>query len=257
MKKSISIILAFIFLFSVTALFSCSRNKDKTNTENSMKLGLAVHSDTESPSNANGELNGKGILVTTAAAVLLDSDGKIVKCVIDCAEAEAAYSSSGKYVPTKEFKTKRELGDSYGMKAVGGAAKEWYEQVDALTSLAIGKTRDEIKSLADDSGKGNSEVIKAGCTIDISEFIYVLDKAIASAETSSATDKDTLELIITTAQSGKDADSGTDGYNEVVSDVTLKLLGSDNKTISEKKETSKATFTFDISGKATQNKTNN
>ena len=239
--------LATLLLLSLFSFSGCSMKKDG-NDNTPLKLGVGIKSYSDTPTNADGDKNGKGQLTTTAAAVLLDSDGKIVKCAIDTAECIAEYTSSGKYILSDSFKTKYELGNDYGLKSIGGSAKEWYEQIDALTSLAVGKTIEDIHALIADSGKGNADVIKAGCTIEISDFVYALEEAIKSASASDATADSSLQLKISTAQSGKDATDSAEGFNELKASVTANALDKDGKTLATRSGSAEAKYTFSNKG---------
>ena len=249
MKKLISAALCAVLVLSLFCASGCSKksNDDTDNTE-PLKLGLGVHSYSDNATNAEGELNGKGQLTVTAAAVLVNADGKIVKCVIDTAECIAEYTSEGKYIPSKDFKTKYELGDSYGMKSIAGSQKEWFEQIDALTSLVAGKTLTEIGALVTESGKGNDDVISAGCTINVSDFILALEKAVKSASNSDANASSSLQLKISTSQSGKDAATNANGYNELKSNITVTALDKDGRSIASRDNTAEATYYFNSNG---------
>ncbi len=170
-----------------------------------LKLGMGIYSYIDKAADADGETNGKAQVVATVAAVLLDSEGKVVSCQIDVADNTVNFTSEGKYVDAEVFKTKYEYGDTYGMKAYGGATLEWYEQVDAFEKVVIGKKLDEIKALVAGEKKGNSEVITAGCTIMVEDFVLALEKAINNATDSAATAENTLKIGVVTEFTGKDA----------------------------------------------------
>lgn len=252
MKKLISLSVVFIIIFSAFTLSACSNKKE--NDAEPLKLGVGIKYYSDEPISAEGAQNGKGQLTTTVAAVLLGADGKIVKCSIDTAEAIAEYTSEGKYILGESFKTKYELGDSYGMKSIGGAAKEWYEQIDALTSIAVGRSIDEVRALVTDGGKGNSDVIKAGCTIEISDFVYALEEAIKNASASDATANSSLQIKISTAQSGKDATADTNGYNELKASITVNALDKEGKTVATRSGSSEAKYTFNKKGEVNTSK---
>ena len=65
--------------------------------------------------------------------------------------------------------TKRELGENYGMMPSG----TWYTQADAYAVAAIGKTADDIATLA-------SEGV-AGCTIYAGEYKQGIEAAVKAA----------------------------------------------------------------------------
>ena len=173
MKKVISLVLLALALFSFCG---CAKNEGK------LKIGQGVYVEAEKAKDAEGDRNGTAGATVTIATVLIDENGKIAKCILDSAEYSFSYTSEGKALePDTDFKTKREQGDAYGMKLYGGAAKEWYEQADAFCAVAEGKSIGEIKALLADGGKGNGEVISAGCTISVEEFIFAIEKAVANA----------------------------------------------------------------------------
>ena len=161
MKRILCLTLVLIMALSSLALVSCG---EKTPDQNdaTLKLGLGVYTVVSSASNAEGEKNGQSKVTVNAAAVTVDENGKIVDCAFDAMDHTLSYTSEGKAIAAESFKTKYEQGDAYGMKAYGGAAKEWYEQANALRALVIGKTLDEVKALVAEDGRGTDEVVNAG-----------------------------------------------------------------------------------------------
>lgn len=172
MKKITALIILVLTAFS---LFSCGKGGS------GMKLGVGVYSAAQNAKDAEGDANGSAGATVTVATVLIDKDGKIVSCILDAAEYTFSYTSEGKAAGTGELKTKREQGDAYGMKLYGGAVGEWYEQADAFSAAVAGKTVSEVKALVANGGKGNTEVVSAGCTIAIEDFIFAIEKAAANA----------------------------------------------------------------------------
>ncbi len=173
-KKNRSILKFFSFLILMAFFLSgCSRERTDGGQNHTLKNGLYVK--TVSQSDA-GNSNGKCEIALTTAAVSFGDEGKIISCRLDAADIEVAYTVEGKAVPMEKIATKRELGDNYGMKAAGAKA-EWYEQANTFEKLIEGKTTDEIKALVADDGYGTDDVIKAGCTISVEDFV----KAIVNA----------------------------------------------------------------------------
>ena len=95
MKRILSIILAVLMMASVLVFASCGNTEPGNAAETTLKMGLGVYSAASKASNADGETNGNGQVAITAAAVLVDADGKVVKCVIDTADNKVAYTSEG------------------------------------------------------------------------------------------------------------------------------------------------------------------
>ncbi len=239
MKKLLSIVLSVIMILSVASLAGCSTT---------LKLGIGVISYVDSIKSADADTNGSATNDTTVAAVLVDENGKIVKCAIDTVSATMAFTSKGEYVKADEIKTKYEQGTDYGMVAYGGAKKEWFEQVDALTALVEGKSLKEVQALVATEGKGNDEVINAGCTIVITDFISALEKAVTTAKECGASAKDDLKIGIVATQTGaKNATEEAEGANEI--DVTISAASSkDGKVTAILTDALAATINFDTKG---------
>ncbi len=251
MKRILSSILTVFLLVSLVAISGCSKKPAET-----VKLGLGIISEYGKSTSADGDTDGTTEIVVTAAAVVLDGTGKIVKCAIDSAQNKVSYTSAGKAVSNAEFKTKGELGSAYGMAAYGndlngdGVVKEWNEQVAVFVSSVEGKTMDEVKALVVD-GYGNADLQTAGCTMAVSEFVSALEKAVANAVESTATAQDKLQLGIVTSQSVSDATEEKNGTNEVNTSCTAAILGEGGKVIVAATDTQQAKITFDQKGLVT------
>lgn len=244
MKKFISLLLCAMVVLSALVLTSCGEEK-------TLKLGLGVHSVAEKATDADGDTNGRAQAVITAAAVLVDDEGKIVKCVIDSADNTVSYTSEGKAIANASFKTKYELGYDYNMKLYAGSAKEWFEQVDAFCALVAGKTMSEVKALVAEGGKGNSDVVAAGCTIAITDFVLAVEDAVANAKTSNATKNDMLKLGVATEQTNKDADGDKNGESKLATDIFAAAVDAEEKIVAATNESVEVSFTFDATGKST------
>ena len=250
MKRIFSLILVAVLALSVFAFVGCNQSNDGNETETvTLKLGLGV-STTVSATDATEDKNGEGEVSTTVAAVLVDENGKIVKCFIDCAENIVAYTAEGKAVANASFATKYELGDAYNMVLIGKANKEWYAQADTFCTLVAGKTISEVKALV---ASENKEVINAGCTIDVSEFVLALEKAVAGAVASNATANDTLKLGVSTSQTTEDATEDKEGTNEVETTFFAAAVNGEGKITAAKAECVQVAFTFNTKGVSTFN----
>lgn len=256
MKKFISIIMVSIMVLTLFAFVGCKDDKDNETTTTpaaeKFKLGFGVVTAEVSASNATEDANGKGKASITAAAVLVDNDGKVVKAFIDCAQNEVKYTADGKAVATETFKTKYEKGSEYGMVAYAGSAKEWFEQADAFCALIVGKTAAEITALVAESGKGTDDVINAGCTITISEFVTATVEAINSAVPTNATKNDTLKLGVSTSQTElKDATEDANGKNKVTTNFFAAAVNAEGKVVAAISDCVEITYTFDVNGQST------
>jgi hypothetical protein len=244
MKKILSVLLCVVMLFSVMSLVGCAK-------EENVKLGLGTVAYLEKVTNADADTNGSASTAVTVAGVLLDKDGKIVDCVIDSAAYTQEFTSKGKFTEAKDLRTKYEKGKDYGMVAYGGAKKEWFEQVDAFVSVAKGKNLEEIKALVATDGKGSTDVVTAGCTVFVTDFVKALEKAINNAKDSSATAKDKIKLGIVSAQTGcKDATEEAAGVNEVDATYSVAAVNGEGKVTAIATDSLQAKVSFSLKGEA-------
>lgn len=248
MKRIISLMLVCASILCTLFLSGCFGMGKAEKTDGVRKFGFAIESRYGTPTDADGEDAGDGTAVLTAAAVLIGADGKIKKCVLDCAENKLSYTADGKYVRTSEFKTKREAGKNYGMSAAG-AQREWYEQADVFESLVKEKTVSEVKKLVSTGGKGNDEVIKAGCTISVEDFVLAIEKAAENAEKTDASEEDDIRLGVATTQTGcEDASDEADGVAAAESTFFAALVNSDGTLTDCRCDCVHAEIPFDENG---------
>ncbi len=133
-----------------------------------------VQSLTDATADKAGE--NKVEVYTYAAAV--DAAGKVIAGNSDCVQVAFTFDTAGKstFDTTKAILSKKEQGKDYGMVAHAGAKLEWFEQVAAFDKLCVGKTGAEIKALMSNDGKGNEDVVNAGCTIYVSGLVAAASK---------------------------------------------------------------------------------
>ena len=242
MRKILCVLLCVLMLAS--ALVACGSDK-----QDPLQLGLGVY--TAVKTTDAGEANGSGQVTATVAAVLVDAEGKIVKCVIDCSDNKVAFTAEGKAVAATEFKTKYEKKDEYGMRGRSSIGKEWFEQADAFAALCVGKTAAEVLALVVDGDKGTDEVITAGCTITVNEMALAVKKAVKNAKASSATAADTLKLGVVSALTSTDATEEKAGQQKLVTDFAAVVLTAEGKIAAVATDCLQATFKFDAKGVAT------
>lgn len=257
MKKILSILLAALMIVTCFTITGCGETKAPT-----LKFGMGIHAAYGTSKNADGDMPGSGSVIATAAAVLVDADGKIVKCVIDTADNSVGFTAEGKINPATEYKTKGELGTAYNMAAYGndvngdGVVKEWFEQRDIFCGLVEGKTIDEVKALVVDGYQGTEEVMTAGCTIGVADFAMAIEKAVANAADSAATANDTLKLgIVSTLDKAKDASDEGDGSCEVAITVSAAAVNADKKAVLVNTDVLAAKFGFTADGNYTTDTT--
>lgn len=142
-------------------------------------MGLGMVTSISSTS-ATTEKDGTIQISTTACAVTLDADGKIVSIQFDVMQSpKVGVTAAGEIADTAEadLRTKVEKGDDYAMRAASPIGKELNEQVEVLQSYCIGKTAEEAAA-----GFEADADAKAGCTIHVDDFFAALTKAAANAK---------------------------------------------------------------------------
>lgn len=259
MKKTLLLVMAFILAMSVI-LVGCTTEpaaepeNDEAVEEQApatLKFGFGLYNSTPAVTDATEDKEGTGKLDTTVAAVTVDADGKIVACALDTASNTVKFTADGKAVANAEFKTKYESGADYNMVAYGGAAKEWFEQADAFEAVVAGKTLDEVKAMVVEANKGNDEVVNAGCTIMIHEFVGAIEKAYNAAVESNVTAENTLKVAMATEQTCADATEDKDGSNKVAVTVFAAAVDAEGKVVAAGSDCVEVTFTFDTTGVST------
>ena len=218
MKKFLSILLSVVTLLSLLSLVGCGGK---------MKFGMGSTVYRDNVMNAKENTPGGIDTTLTVAAVLLDDQGKIADCAIDAIELAVKFDAQGKLLDLGDVKSKYEMGDSYGMKEYSKADKEWYQQVDSFVKLIKGKTITDIKALMTTEKKGNKEVVKAGCTIEIEDFIRAIENAVNNARETKAKKNSNIKVAMITEVS-KFKDAAADAYGEALAEISFAATAIEN-----------------------------
>lgn len=247
MKKTLALVMCLALAMSAL-LVGCGEKKAAT-----LKFGMGVYASVPAVTDATADKEGSGKLDVTVAAVTVDADGKIVACALDTASNTVNFTTEGKAVAKTEFKTKYELGKDYNMVTYGGAKKEWYEQADAFEAFVAGKTLDEVKALVAEGNKGTQDVVNAGCTIMIHEFVGAIEKAYNAAKESNVTAENTLKVTAATEQTCTDATADKDGSNKVSTTFFAAAVDAEGKVVAAASDCVELAFTFTTKGASTLN----
>ena len=248
MKKLICMVLSVLML--ATALVACDKAPSEQ-PEATLKMGMGVYTATPTTTDATEDKDGQGKVAITAAVITVDADGKVVACQLDTADLTVKFTADGKAVASDGFKTKYEQGKDYNMVTYGGAAKEWFEQADAFETVVVGKTLAEIKALVAEGNKGNSDVIGAGCTIMVNEFVGAIEKAFANLADSAATASSALKLGMNVEQSTADATEEKEGSNQVETTIFAAAVDAEGKVLAAASDCVQVKFTFTAAGAST------
>ena len=271
MKKILALLISIVLV--LIAVIGCSSNNNQasgspqTSGEASIspqasgqgaagdaaKTGLAVLNSIAKSQEAAQE-DGVAEIDSTVVAVLVDKDGKIVKCQIDQAQTKVTFNAQGKITTplNTKFQTKQELGTSYGMAAASNIKKEWFEQANALADYAVGKTVDELKGIAlNEEGAPADAELASSVTISIGSFIAAIEKAVGNAQDMGAKTTDTLGLgISTNIEKSKDA-AEEDGVVEASSSYVATTFDANSKITSCIVEGSNSDVAITAKGKIT------
>ena len=128
---------------------------------------------------ATADKDGSNKVSTTVFAAAVNAEGKVVVASSDCVEVAFTFNTSGASTldTTKAVLSKKEQGDSYGMKNPNyGSAREWYDHAAAFDAACVGKTATEIAALQAADGKGVADLQSAGCTIYVTGFVKAASK---------------------------------------------------------------------------------
>ena len=198
------LLMSLVCLFALVALVACGQTNNNntgngennggetTPTEATYKLGMGIVVSQASSTNAK-----TAQVDATVATVVLDKDGKIVLCRLDAVQNKIAVDATGKVTVPETFKTKRELGYDYNMKAYGTSlignetVKEWFEQAEAFENHVKGMTVADVEAMGTQdvlNAKGETYVISndqtllgAGCTMQISGIKAVVAQSVEYA----------------------------------------------------------------------------
>ena len=224
--------------------------------------------------NLDSSKTGTAQLDVTVATVVVDASGKIVACRIDVAQNKVDITDGYVTVPS-EFKTKMELGSAYGMgqpeplpadKAWmdnngDGKVLEWNEQAKAFEAWCVGKTLAQVKNLIAEGNLNNvnghwistdADLLAAGCTIQISEFVNAVEKAFNDDQkaTFKSNGEFTLGLGVDSYDDGSADAEDEDGVVKVYSNMAAVVKAGD-KTLAVLNDAIQPTISFDIAGDIT------
>ena len=142
------------------------------------ELRMAATPSATSSVSATADKKGVAQLDVDVTALTV-KDGKITSCYIDSLQAKVEFDTTGTISSDiTSFKTKNELGESYGMMAWGGAKYEWNVQASNFAAYVTGKTASEVAGIAINEGTKPTDVdLSAGVTIAIGGFQALIAKA--------------------------------------------------------------------------------
>lgn len=170
--------------FTKAVIKGCEKENLKNFALDEWSLGVGVDAVlSDESADATSEKNGTAVFDVTLAASVEQDNGKIKAAALDAVSAEIKFDSSGTPTETvREYKTKRTLGDSYGMKEYSGIGREWYEQAEAFEDYVVGLDKAGVSGIITSDVNGSlraaEEYLSAGCTVAIDGFIRAVVKSL-------------------------------------------------------------------------------
>lgn len=189
---------------------------------------------------------------STVAAVILDETGVIRDCVIDAVQTNLSFDAEGKVTADmeKEYPSKNQIGDDYGMKKASSIGKEWYEQADAFAQYCVGKTIDQVVATEmDENGKAVDADVVATVTVSVGDFIKAVDKAVQLSVPASDSSEAELKLAIgSSASSSRDASAEKAGRVQAYNTYVAAAVKADGTITACTIDASQAQVSFDTTG---------
>jgi hypothetical protein len=222
-----------------------------------IKTGLGVVTSVGSSTPASADAAGRAQVDSIIAVISLDKDGKITKCSLDAAQTRVAFDASGAVTSDKgaAVQTKFERKDDYGMRGSSGIGKEWYEQAEAFSKWAVGKTVADVKGLktkkVNDDHPHVPDVpeLTSSVTIDAGEFIEAIVKASDNAVAAkTGAGYKTGMGVETGIGSSEDATAEAAGAGQVDSYIAAVTVDKDGKIVACSLDTAQTAVNFDASG---------
>ncbi len=168
---------------------------DAEDDPNEVKTGFAVISEVRTDEADPGSIY-KRSFVSTVAAVIVDTDGRIVKAKVDVMEINADLENNGGVVENP--KTRMEQGAEYNYLGETALQSPWCDQLAAVEEFAQGKTAKEFSDSFDYfSGITYDEELLTKCDIDVGCEVKAIAQAANDARALGADDKNELKLAIT------------------------------------------------------------
>ena len=118
----------------------------------------------------------------TFTGVAFDKDGKVLVALLDVAQNNGTFDTTGAIVKAEAAPTQQEKGADYGMVKASAIGKEWFEQANALTAYFVGKTADEVAAIEYDAeGVVVAEDLKTSVSVGVEDYLASFAKAVANA----------------------------------------------------------------------------
>ena len=227
MKKIISALLLAVIM----ATTACGSKTSAATNNFNYKVGTASYTHTNDSYGYTEGKNGRGAVSTTLVAAVFDENGQIVRISIDEVESNIGFDNAGQlanFTPG-EVKSKKELGDAYGMKAASGIGKEWYQQIESLEKWLEGKKVNTViggasaklgEMIGDNSDMGYTDQYGAYQPGTVGDMTKGATNSAGGNTNSTVTSSGTASSITDSTSSGDMAGDFVSGANSIIDDMT-------------------------------------
>ncbi|HED24572.1 MAG TPA: hypothetical protein ENN91_05545 [Firmicutes bacterium] len=233
--------------------------EEEAGVEGTQKLGLGVVTSIARSTDANFDagINPTAQADVIMAAVLFDEEGKVVSVTIDNAQTRVAFDEELQVATdtSQPGKTKRELGDDYGMINASEIGKEWYEQIDELEAWMIGKTVEEIKNMPvktrDESHQHVPDVpeLETLVTITVEDYMAAVEYAYNNGiEVENAAAAGLGQNISTARSLGLDEDAGVDPMAQADTVMAAVAFDADGVVVGAQIDNAQIRINYDAEG---------
>ena len=150
----------------------------------SLGLGVVTTIGRSNDYDEENEIMPMGQVDSVIATATFDREGRVVDVMIDTAQVRVEFDEDLQLAtdPAGDFRSKKELGDDYGMVVASPIEREWDEQIADLEAWMAGKTVDEIKALdLQEDGSPDDPDLVTSVTITVTSYFAALEKAYQNA----------------------------------------------------------------------------
>jgi len=194
----------------------------------------------------NGDTDAEASVTTVA--VITDSKGEIVDCVVDCGAFGISFDDV-KAQKNGEYITKGELGDGYNMVAYGGAKAEWFEQAEYFAKYVKGMNARDVAFIGlKKGGYAESADLTAGCTISLSDFKVALVKAMGDTLAVSFESEKAPVLSLAMINSDKFSEPSEGSYPVEMSTSVCAVASLDGKVLAAVTDIADSKFNYSGDG---------
>ncbi len=163
----------------VSAIEAAVSNAAHLGAQAGDSLHMAAISGIDGSKTASTEEAGVAQLEATVTALTM-ADGVITSCTLDAVQAKVNFDAAGAITSdlAAPVQTKNQLGEAYGMVALGGAIAEWDAQAASFASYITGKTPAEVAGIAVNERTAPTDAdLTTSVTMAIGGFQALIQKA--------------------------------------------------------------------------------